>query len=191
MLERTSQSIRRRPIVAPAIESAAVTIRPHSPEASYKLRLPAGTLAAVPILAGYRLDQPINRFHAEGSRLSMRLGPDEWILKAPDADAELVEAEVREALGDRFHSLVDISHRHVGFEIAGREAANVLNTGCALDLHKRAFPIGMATRTLLGKAEVILARIDDRPGYRLECWRSYAEYVAAFLAESAREHLPP
>ena len=44
-----------------------------------------------------------------------------------------------------------------------------------------------ATRTLLGKAEIILWRLHDAPAYRVECGRSFAPYVYAFLREAARE----
>jgi sarcosine oxidase subunit gamma len=43
----------------------------------------------------------------------------------------------------------------------------------------------MCTRTLLGKAEIVLWRI-GAAAFRLEVWRSFAPYVSAFLAEAAR-----
>ncbi len=85
------------------------------------------------------------------------------------------------------HALIDIGHRSAGFEISGARAADALNAGCPLDLSARAFPTGTATRTLLGKAEIVLLRTDDAPAYRLECARSFARYVDAFLADAARE----
>ena len=39
----------------------------------------------------------------------------------------------------------------------------------------------------MGKAEIVLMRLDDRPTYRVECWRSFASYVHGFLTEAARE----
>jgi sarcosine oxidase subunit gamma len=71
--------------------------------------------------------------------------------------------------------------------VSGRHAAEVLNSGCPLDLAEAAFPAGTATRTLLGKAEIVLMRLDDGPTYRVECWRSFAQYVHGFLLEAARE----
>jgi sarcosine oxidase subunit gamma len=85
------------------------------------------------------------------------------------------------------HSLVDVSHRHVAFGVAGAKAADVLNSGCPLDLTPPAFQVGAATRTLLGKAEVILAKTDDLPTFEVECGRSFAAYGHDFLLEAARE----
>jgi sarcosine oxidase, subunit gamma len=71
----------------------------------------------------------------------------------------------------------------------------VLAAGCPLDLHPGVFTPGSATRTLLGKAAVILWRLDGAPSYRppsyrLECARSYAPYVESFLDLAAREWRP-
>jgi sarcosine oxidase, subunit gamma len=46
--------------------------------------------------------------------------------------------------------------------------------------------VGMATRTLLGKAEIVLWRqAVDR--FQIDVWRSFAPYVREFLSEAARE----
>jgi sarcosine oxidase subunit gamma len=66
-------------------------------------------------------------------------------------------------------------------------AREVINGGCPLDLDDAAFPPGRATRTLLGKAEIVLLRPDTPHTYRIECWRSFAPYVRGLLAEVARE----
>jgi sarcosine oxidase subunit gamma len=101
---------------------------------------------------------------------------------APD-DAAAIEA----ALSDEAHSLVDISHRNAAFAVSGGRAREVLNGGCPLDLDDRAFPAGMGTRTLFGKAEVVLLCSGSPSGFRLECARSFAPYVAALLELNARE----
>ena len=54
----------------------------------------------------------------------------------------------------------------------------------AEDLAARTFPVNMCTRTMLGKAEVVLWRTATQR-FRIEVWRSFAAYVSAFLAEAA------
>lgn len=114
-----------------------------------------------------------------------RLGPDEWLVLGPEGRA--LEAHWSDALAGQAHSLVDISHRQVAIEVAGLRARDVLNGGCPLDLSDEAFPPGAATRTLLGKAEIVLIRADAALSYRVECWRSFAPYVYGLLSEVARE----
>ena len=50
-----------------------------------------------------------------------------------------------------------------------------------------AFPVGMCTRTLFGKAEIVLWRTAPRP-FRIEVWRSFAPYVLGCLDEACREY---
>ena len=106
---------------------------------------------------------------------------------APRRTLETIAAEIAAALGTRFHALVDIGHRNVAIEVKGAHAADIINAGCPLDLFETSFPTGTATRTLLGKAEIVLLRLDDAPTWRVECWRSFATYVHGFLAEAARD----
>ena len=62
----------------------------------------------------------------------------------------------------------------------------LLNAGCPLDLDLAAFPVGMCTRTVLAKAEIVLWRTSAEV-FHVEVWRSFASYVTEYLAEVARE----
>jgi len=75
--------------------------------------------------------------------------------------------------------------------MSGPRAADVINSGCALDLASPVFPAGAATRTLLGKAEIILSKCDDAPTFEIECARSFAAYVRDFLLDAARQYRTP
>jgi sarcosine oxidase subunit gamma len=170
------------------IASGAVVIQTLPPRARFSLRLDAALLATAGTIAGLTLDMAINRRTTAGGRAALRLGPDEWLLCGPEEEATRIRLDVENAVAGLHHSLVDISHLHVAFSVAGRRAADAINSGCPLDLSPAAFPAGHATRTLLGKAEVILARTDDGPTFEIECARSFAAYVRDFLLEAAREY---
>ncbi len=71
-------------------------------------------------------------------------------------------------------------------EITGHRAAWCLNAFCALDLDLHAFPIGMCTRTLIGKAEVVLWRIAAEV-FHIDVPRSFVPYVWACLEEARLE----
>ncbi len=102
------------------------------------------------------------------------LGPDEFLLITSD-DAV-----------PRGSCVVDVSHRDTALSVSGPRAAWVINAFCALDLHEAAFPVGMCTRTVFGKAEIVLWRTHaDR--FHIEAARSYAPYVWACLEEARRE----
>ena len=57
-----------------------------------------------------------------------------------------------------------------------------------LDLDPAAFPVGMATRTLFTKAEIVLWR-QGADTFHVEVWRSFAPYLHGLLAEAAREYV--
>jgi sarcosine oxidase subunit gamma len=121
-----------------------------------------------------------------GERAALWLGPDEWLLILPERAGDTTAAALRAALTALPHSLVNVSHRQVALEVSGADAVTLLAAGCPLDLDASAFPVGMCTRTMLGKAEVVLWRTAPQE-FRIEVWRSFAAYVAAFLEEAARE----
>lgn len=125
------------------------------------------------------------RANATGERAALWLGPDEWLLIAPVAEGEALERSLCAALEGLPHSLVDVSHRQMAFAVSGARAATLLASGCPLDLDERAFPVGMCTRTMFAKAEVVLWRTAPAT-FRLEVWRSFAAYVSQYLADAAR-----
>jgi sarcosine oxidase, subunit gamma len=112
------------------------------------------------------------------------LGPDEQLLLGPEASD--IGAALQSALRDLPHSLVDVSHRQTAFEVSGPRSTLLLNAGCPLDLDPSAFPVGMCTRTVLAKAEIVLWRT-SQDVFHVEVWRSFADYVSRFLVEVARE----
>ena len=186
MLETRYRAARALPLGAisrPAATGSGVSVRPAGAETRFSLRARLGNGAA-PKLAGLALDAPINTVGTDGDTWIARLGPDEWLVGGPEADADLLQGRIHEALAGLPHSLVDVSHRNVGIDVSGRQAAAVLNAGCPLDLSETAFPPGSATRTLLGKSEIVLIRATAAPLYRVECWRSFSTYVHGFLNEA-------
>ena len=169
--------------------SEPVFIRLLPPRARFALRFDSALLSKPARLVDLTLDMPINRYVFSARSTAMRLGPDEWLLSGPEEATAQIAADVGEALSGLHHSLVDISHRHVALSVSGPRAADVLNSGCPLDLSSSAFPAGCATRTLLGKADAVLAKTDDLPTFEIECGRSFAAYIRDFLLEAARGFL--
>jgi sarcosine oxidase subunit gamma len=168
-----------------AASASAVTVTPSAPLTRFSFR---GRGAAVG-LAGqaFGVDLPVTACRAatSGERAALWLGPEEWLLLAPVDKAGEVIAGFAATLGTEPHALVEISHRNTGLEIAGPKAGLLLNTGNPLDLDIAEFPVGMCTRTILGKAEIVLWRQAPERFY-LEVWRSFGAYVWKYLEEARR-----
>jgi len=135
---------------------------------------------------GVGLPRAACRFAEADGRLAAWLGPDEWLLVAPGADAGPIAAAIEAETAAVPHSLVDVGQRQVAIEVSGPAAATVINAGCPLDLSPEAFPAGMAARTVLAKAEIVLFRTAPET-FRIEVWRSFAAYVWQSLDEARRE----
>jgi heterotetrameric sarcosine oxidase gamma subunit len=114
----------------------------------------------------------------QGDVALLCLGPDEYLLLAWDEYVPTPNAA----------SVVDVSHRDTALSISGSRAAWVINAFCPLDLHLGSFPVGMCTRTLFGKSEIVLWRRAAEM-FHIEIARSYAPYVWACLEEARREFL--
>src|SRR5581483_9917570 len=124
----------------------------------FSLRLRAASAAEFGDGSAFRLDLPINRCVTANDRSVARLGPDEWLLLGEAADSDRLAGDLNNMLAGKFFSLVDISHRQTTIAVAGTHAREVLNGGCPLDLSDDALPAQSATRTILGKAEIVLLR---------------------------------
>ncbi|HUC18221.1 MAG TPA: sarcosine oxidase subunit gamma family protein [Acetobacteraceae bacterium] len=161
--------------------------RPLGPMARFSLRLRETALPSAATAIGLDLAQPINRAISHAGCSALHLGPDEWLVLAPEEDGEAIAAALDRAVSSGDISLVDIGHRQTGILLAGEDAASMLNAACPLDLDLAAFPVGMASRTVFAKAEIILWRL-AMAQFHIEVWRSYAPYVWALLREIGREY---
>jgi len=138
---------------------------------------------------GVALPEEACRAHADGERAALWLGPDEHLLLAPAGEAGHLQSVLDAALQGLAHSLVDVSQRQAGLAVGGTRAHDLIASGCPLDLDPASFPVGMCTRTLFAKAEVVLWRRGAEE-YHLEVARSFAGYVLDWMREVNRSDYP-
>ncbi|MEE9314757.1 MAG: sarcosine oxidase subunit gamma [Rhizobiaceae bacterium] len=171
----------------PAMEGAhfansAVTIQLAPPASRISLRATKAGSKSIEKLLGITLPKKPTETTKKTSRHALWLGPDEWmVIDEKNGDASMVPRQ-----SNKNFTAVDVSHRNVAYIVNGYGAANTLNAGCPRDLSLRAFPVGSCSRTILNKAEVVLYRT-ARNTFRIECWRSFAPYVWAYLLEGAKD----
>jgi sarcosine oxidase subunit gamma len=114
------------------------------------------------------------------------LGPDEWLLVGPPDGAAALESHLRSALGEAAArvAIVDVSANRTALELRGPNARAVLEGGCSIDLHPRAFGPGRCAQTLLARANVIVQQLTDEPVYRIFVRPSFATYLATWLTDA-------
>lgn len=163
-----------------------VTLTPDGPATRFSFRGSADAAAACSKAFGVNLPTALLKAETNGTRTAISLGPDEWQLIAEDGAAETLAKEIANTIGSTFHSLVDISHRNTAFDVSGSAAETLLASGVLLDLNIASFPVGMATRTIYSKAEIILWR-KDASTFNVSVWRSFVPFVWGLLYEASEE----
>lgn len=139
----------------------------------------AATLAR----AGVRLPAPQLSSHRR-ERALLWLAPKEWLLELPAQETEAVHAALAAALAGEFAAVTDVSDALAGFDVSATHGAEVLMTGCSLDLGERAFAPGQVARTLIANVSVILWKLETSQSFR--CWvdRSWAHHFSSWIAQS-------
>jgi sarcosine oxidase, subunit gamma len=162
-------------------QATGVKLATLPPAHRISLRARADAVAALSPALGLSLPEKPKTSATKGSRTALWLGPDEWLVidetSDPLADCAKVET---------LHSAVGISHRNVAISVTGPGAENTISAGCPQDLSLAVFPVGACSRTVLGKSEIVLLRTGE-DAFRVECWRSFSDYVFTFLTEAARD----
>jgi sarcosine oxidase subunit gamma len=120
-------------------------------------------------------------------REALWLGPDEWLVVGPPATftapgevASVVDGLVRP------DSLVDVSASRAIVELRADdrlEPRTLLEHGCSIDLHPRAWRAGMCAQTLLARVPVILQQRDE--GTRVFVRPSFADWLVDWLVTVA------
>ena len=123
------------------------------------------------------------RIAAEGARSVAWMSPDEFLLMLPpDGVAAALEAG-RQAAGDGFVTLADVSAARIAFRIHGPRADEVVMKLCPVDIAR--LPKGEIRRTRAAQIACALWRSGEG-GITLLCFRSVANHAQALLENAAR-----
>lgn len=161
--------------------SSGISIAPLSGGYRCSLRVAQGDISAVSHALGVDLPQQPKNSACSAKRVAMWLGPDEWLIYDPKSNPIDDLSNINVSC-----SAVDVSHRNTAIEAKGPLAAEVINAGCPQDLSLEMFPVGACSRTILGKAEIVLHRA-KADIFHIECWRSFSPYVVELLSTAARD----
>lgn len=180
---QAAATVERRPALAGQEVSASgvkVTVLPPANRVSLRARQDA--VASLSRALGLTLPQKPKTSASKSGRTVLWLGPDEWLVIDEQGGDALADCGKAKGL----HSAVDVSHRNVAFAVSGQAAEATLAAGCPQDLSLQAFAVRACSRTVLGKSEILLYRVGEQD-FRVECWRSFSDYVFGLLAQGARD----
>ena len=155
----------------------------------------AAFVATVETMLGLPLPARPHASERDDTGALLCLGPRSWLLVAGRNPAPGAFDATRKALNAAEGALFDISSSYVGWTVSGAASGRVLNRGCPLDLHPRAFPPGQCAQSLLGHIPSILYRPDERHAFIVMVARSFAadawEQLAGYAATDGYRVEPP
>lgn len=179
-----AHATRIEPLAGRVGGAPGVTLMPAPPANRVSLRADPANAKALSKALGVELPlTPKASARNEHGRLVAWLGPDEWLIIDETADPLVDLAKV-----SALHSAVDISHRNTAILVSGKGARATVQSGCPQNLSDKAFPVSAASRTVMGKIEVVILRTGENE-FRVECWRSFSDYAFGMLSEAARDCL--
>lgn len=173
---------RQEPLSGLSFASNNASVIPAESAIRISLRAKSEAFSEAKKILGFPLPQKPKSSITKGSIHCLWIGPDEWLII--DKENSALPAKFEKA-GNTKLSAVDVSHRNTAIILTGSNAENVLSSGCPQDLSLKTFPVTSATRTILGKAEVIIYRIGENE-FRIECWRSFSDYVWKYLVDAIK-----
>jgi sarcosine oxidase subunit gamma len=189
----------------PAEAGIAMAERPHRGIVDLRLD-PAGeaAMSAFAEASGFALPTGPDTTAGNGEVAALWLGPDEWWIIAPgpepEAGPDLAE-RLRTALAGHAAGVTDIGESRSCIRISGPKARALLQKGCPLDFHPRAFTVGACAQSCLAKATVAIHLVADEsaakdavkgsaagPAFEIYVLRSFAEYLWLWLEDAGREY---
>ena len=114
---------------------------------------------------------------------------DEWLVIGADGSQAAIAPLLRNALAGTHCSITDVSDLRAAFELTGPRARDVLQKGCAVDLHPRVFNAGSCVNAALARVRVTLRQMDAVPTYEVLVERSYGGYLWNWLTDAAAEYV--
>ncbi len=116
------------------------------------------------------------------------LGPDHWLVVCDKGQGPALTERLQKAYQGLFAAAVDVSGARARLRVTGPAAADLLATGCRLDLDPAMFGPGQCLQTPLGNVTAIIHCVDlEPPAYDVYVPRSTAMSFWKWLEHAGRE----
>jgi heterotetrameric sarcosine oxidase gamma subunit len=137
---------------------------------------------------GVAPDAATNRTATRGDTTILWIGPERFLVVAPERADRDLDALLRAALAGTTAAVTDLGNGRTTLRVAGPRSRDLLAKGSAIDFHTRTFPVGACAQGLLGHVGALFHAVDETPRFDLHVARSYAQTVWEWLIESAAEY---
>ena len=125
--------------------------------------------------------KPLRFTHAKNRRI-IWLAPDEFLVLAEDG----VSGDIIKKCTSPDIALTDVSDAFGGITLEGKHSRDILAKHCSLDFHPEYFTKGMAQRSLLAHATVIIL-CTDKNSFEIIGQTSFMPYIRDLMHDAAIE----
>ncbi|MET1077097.1 MAG: sarcosine oxidase subunit gamma family protein [Pseudomonas sp.] len=122
-----------------------------------------------------------------GERSLQWMGPDEWLLIVPRGEEFAAEQQLRAALGELHHQVVNVSGGQTLLELSGPKVRQLLMKSTSYDVHPNNFPVGKAVGTVFAKSQLVIRHTGEHT-WELLVRRSFADYIWLWLQDASGEY---
>lgn len=134
---------------------------------------------------GVTLPGPGKSGHGDGVT-AVWIGPETWLVTAPDMGGDGLIARVQAAAGDAA-AVTDQSHGKTALRLTGARVRDALDKVCRLDLHPKACKPGDAAVTMIAHVTACLVMVDEAPTYDIIGPSTFALSLLEGLEMAAEE----
>ena len=145
-------------------------------------------LNSITAYLGYEVPTTPNRTVQGNSTEVLSLGPDEWLILFKPQSMPNFYSGLLNAIHKYHTALNDVSDARTVIRLSGRNARDILEKGCSLDLHPSQFMQGYCAQTKFARIGILLNQIDNAPTYDLFVSWSYAHYLWSWLQDAGYEY---
>ena len=134
--------------------------------------------------------QPLTFIEKDGMRIHW-VGPDHWMIHVPEGAEGPLRTKLQKAFKGIHAAVTDVSDYYTLIRVTGLKARALLQKGCPLDLHPRAFTPGTCAGTVFHHAAIFItqteANEDNSATYDIQIRWSFAQYMWDYFTDGARE----
>ena len=147
----------------------------------------AKAAAAVEAACGWTLPLVPGAVDVQPKGRALWLEPGAWLLVGDPGETETAVATLEGRTDDDVHILAtSLSSGRGVIGLSGGGARALIETGCPIDLHPRAFGPGRCAASLFNETPVIIDQISDAPDYALIADRAALASLWDQLLDAAR-----
>jgi sarcosine oxidase, subunit gamma len=143
-------------------------------------------MAAIKKVLGFELPKSPRTTNTWGDLRAPWLSTDQWLILCPGEKASVLVMQLDEALQGLHCLVVNVSDMRAIIRLEGEHARTTVMKGTSIDLTHGDYPPGTIRRMKFAEVGALLHIIESSV-IEIYLFRSYADYVWAFLLKAARK----